>query len=288
MKQTGNVDIINPDGTTSSIRVYRTPEPGAPVVMVYPAMGMKAAYYAHLAAALADNGLNAVTADLRGTGNSGVRPSRKLDFGYREMIEQDLHSSVQEAKKIFPESPVFLLGHSLGGQLACLYTSRALEKIDGLILIACCSVYYGGWEGISKYRILIGTQFIGLVSSAVGYFPGRRLGFGGLNARTVMQDWSRQSRTGRYEVKNDDFNYEAALAELRAPVLSISFEGDDLAPPSAIDHLCGKFSPDAPVRRIHLGKDDPLNERYNHFNWPKRPDSIVRLINEWMRETKVF
>lgn len=274
------IGISNPDGTTTSVHRYGD-GPG-PVIFIFPAMGVKAATYAPLAEALAGAGYIAVTADLRGRGESSVRPGKGSDFGYRDLIDQDLHSIVTDLAGRYPDRKRYLLGHSLGGQLSCLYASRGLTSVDGLILIACCSVYYGGWEGMAKYRIWLGTQLIGLIARVAGYYPGRRVGFGGTNAKTMMLDWSRQARTGRYELSGDKFNYEAALAALDLTVLAISFEGDDLAPPKAVHHLTDKFSADAPVTHIHLGKADPLNLRYNHFNWPKRPESIVRMIGEWM------
>ncbi|MCP4123727.1 MAG: alpha/beta fold hydrolase [Bacteroidetes bacterium] len=276
------ISITNPDLTTTSVQVFGNPQEGnRPVIMIFPAMGVKAKVYTPFAEALAEAGYIAVTADLRGKGHSSVRPSKKDDYGYKEMIEQDIHSAVSRIGMEFPDRKLYLLGHSLGGQLACLYSSRGLSPVDGLILIACCSVFYEGWDGLARFRILMGTQFIGMLATAVGYFPGRRVGFGGTNSKSMMQDWSRQSRTGRYELNNDDFNYEIGLSRLAIPVLTISFEGDHFAPQKAVEILCDKFSDEASIRQIHLERKDARNESYNHFNWPKKPTNIVQLINDW-------
>lgn len=45
----------------------------------------------------------------------------------------DLDHIVELAKKEHPNLPVFLLGHSAGGVLACLYTLEHQEKLKGLI-----------------------------------------------------------------------------------------------------------------------------------------------------------
>jgi len=278
------ISMTNPDGTTTTVHLFGNAQKGNdPVIVILPAMGVRAKNYEPLAVALAESGKLAVTADLRGKGHSSVRPSNKVDFGYKEMIEQDIHSVVSRIGMEFPDRKLYLLGHSLGGQLGCLYASRKMSPVDGLILVACCSVFFEGWKGFAKYRILMGTQFAGILSGVFGYFPGRKVGFGGTNSKTMMQDWSRQSRTGRYELRNDDFNYEIGLSEMRLPVLTISFEGDNFAPQKAVRILCEKFNEDAPVQQVHLTKDDDRNDRFNHFNWSKKPANILKIIEEWSR-----
>ena len=142
-----------------------------------------------------------------------------------QWITQDYDAIMQEVNRRFPENPHFLLGHSLGGQLSCLYLSRYQTKVKGLILICCCSVYYKGWKGFMRYGTLLFTQFFGLVARLLGYFPGKKLGFGGLEAKTVMIDWSGQARSGYYRLKDSDIDYEAALAQLKVPSLVVTLEG---------------------------------------------------------------
>jgi predicted alpha/beta hydrolase len=277
------IPITLQDGSSTEIELFDSGlQSDGPVILIFPAMGMKASYYAGFAEALSLSGYAAITADLKGIGRSSVRPGKEVNFGYKEMIETDLGGVVHWARNRFADRNIILLGHSLGGQLASLYAAKYPANIDALILIACCSVYYKGWGGLAQYRILMGTQFIGALSTAVGYFPGKRVGFGGTNAKGVMQDWSRQSRTGKYVLNNEVFDYETALKSLNLPILSISFEGDNFSPLSAVNHLLSKFSDSAEIKNVYLGKSDPLNQQFNHFNWPKKPDHIVRLISEFV------
>lgn len=273
------VKLQNKDGSTTEINIYSGIKQNA-VAVVLPAMGVYAKYYKILAEELATNGLVAVLADLRGNDTSSVRPKRSIDFGYSEILHLDIDTIVSHVNEQFSGKPIYLFGHSLGGQLGCLYASKNPIKVAGLILSATCSVYYRGWEGFSAYRILAGTQFANAVAKMFGYFPGKKVGFGGMEARTVIKDWSNQSRTGIYSLKNDDFNYEKALSELNIPVLAISYQGDGLCPKGAVDHLLDKME-SATVDHIHLEKSDPRNEGFNHFNWAKKPRNIVEIIKGW-------
>ena len=272
--------INNPDGSSTSIGITRVDGAKA-VAVVFPAMGVFARYYRPLAATLASKKINTVLVDLRGNDTSSERPKKGADFGYKEQIELDFHSVINFVRHEFASMPLFLFGHSLGGQLSCLYASKYPDNVDGLILSATCSVYYRSWNGFSAYRILAGTQFANLVAKTVGHFPGKKVGFGGTEAKTVIRDWSRQSRTGKYELKNDSFDYETALAKLNKPILSISYEGDNLAPFGAVEHLLKKMK-SAETEHVHLKRSDPRNDDYNHFNWAKKPDKLVGIVNHWI------
>jgi predicted alpha/beta hydrolase len=276
------IDISNQDGSTSkSTHFPSNSNQSKSVIIIFPAMGVRGSYYELLGKQISEVGFDAVITDLRGIGNSSVRPSKKVDFGYHEMLELDYKGILEKVKIIFPNKKIFALGHSLGGQLASLFSAKNSNSFDGLILIACCSVYFKGW-GSKQFPTLLMTQFFYFVSVLLGYFPGKKMGFGGTEAKTVMNDWSNQSRTGKYILKNDDFNFEAALEKVTIPILVISFQADTFAPRKAVEHLIEKFGTNAKKEYIYLKNDDPRNENFGHFNWAKKPQEIVSLIEKWI------
>lgn len=115
----------------------------------------------------------------------------------------------------------------------------------------------------------------------MGYLPGHRFGFGGLEAKNVIRDWARQGRTGKYEILGSELNYDALLRAIELPVISISIEGDFFAPASAVRHLAGKMK-NAEVTLVHL-KPEALNlKRKYHFSWAKKPENLISMILDWM------
>ena len=252
----------------------------APVVVVLPAMGVRAKFYQPLANVFAESGINCVISDLRGLGTSSVKPSSKVDFGYKEMIS-DLEVVVARVKEKFSEQAIFLLGHSLGGQVASLYLSKHTNAVDGLLLVASCSVYYKGWSGGQKWKTLLGIRLFPLLSRLFGYFPGDKVGFGGKGAKTAILDWSYLGRTGQFKIIGDDFDYEANLKKTSIPVLATTIEKDWMAPEAAIKNLYQKFHPDNPTTTYKLTKEI-VGKPLNHFNWVKNSVSLVTRIKEWI------
>jgi predicted alpha/beta hydrolase len=120
------------------------------------------------------------------------------------------------------------------------------------------------------------------ISSVLGYYPGRRFGFGGTEARRLIREWSSFAAQGRLQVAHSPHDAEARLREFARPLLAISFEGDRLAPRTAVDHLIAKM-PRAGLTRRHLNSAEVGVPVLSHFHWAKRPASIAELIAEWVR-----
>lgn len=266
------------DGATFTMFVYRG-KPGAPAVLMFPAMGTKAKYYQPWMAALRARGLNAAVVDLRGHGTHTVRASKKVDYGYADLLALDWPTAVAAARKAFPGSPLSLAGHSLGAQISALYLATNPGAAEGLILIACGTVYYRGWDGAQQYKLFMQTQLVGLIARTLGTFPGEKIGFAGREAKTQMIDWAYNARTNNYRLVGSGVDYDARLREVALPVLAIAVEGDTFAPGKALDHLTGKM-PKAKVTRL----TEPLTSdisRNPHFLWAKHPAWTADRIVEW-------
>jgi len=271
------------DGTRSIISVFTTEgdDNTSPVVICMPAMGVSASFYDPFAASLAATGLNAVTADLRGIGHHSARASRTTQFGYYEMVYFDWPATVSTVKKRFPSNRLVMLGHSLGGQLSCLYAAVHPGAVDALILIASGSVYYRGWRFPHNLGVLFSTQLLKLISGILGYFPGQKAGFGGTESAKLIRDWAHEARTGRYKLTDSPHDLEALLGTVRVPVLAISLEGDFFAPPSALRNLLAKMN-QSRITQMHLSSQDLGMEQLDHFRWMKSPEPLARQIADWL------
>ncbi|MFB3925295.1 MAG: alpha/beta fold hydrolase [Syntrophales bacterium] len=265
------------DGTKSAITAFTgSPSGTGPVLICMPAMGVSAKFYQPLSAHIVSQGWILVTSDLRGNGCSSIRAAKGTDFGYHEMITYDWPAVIKTVKNKFPEYPVFLLGHSLGGQLSALYLSANPRCADGLILVAAPSVFYKSWPFPQNLGVLVGTQIAGFTAAALGYFPGKKIGFGGATeAKQVILDWARQARTGRYEPAHSPLDFESLLRELEIHVLAISFKSDFFAPGRAVGHLCSKMSR-AQITRVELKA-----EGLSHFDWVRNSGPVIEEIRKW-------
>lgn len=269
------------DGTSFGATILEpvAAAPGVPVIVCGPAMGVRASFYRPLVEAWRDRGHPAVSFDLRGIGTSSVRASRKVDFGYLEVVELDYPALVDAVRQEFPGRPLVFQGHSLSGQFACLHAARHPDSFDRILLVATCSVYYEPW---GRWLWLF-LHFARTLSKLVGHFPGRRVGFGGREARGVVRDWSHQGLTGRYDLAGTDFDYEAGLADVSTPVHAVYFSDDTYAPRAAVEHLLTKL-PDELTSSECLTPADVGADSAGHFDWVKSSPAVIEHLANRLSE----
>ncbi len=86
--------------------------------------------YAHVAAALNRAGYSLTGFDQRGHGRS--EGARGFVPSYDVLLE-DIRRQIEEMTRLHPGKPVFLYGHSLGGNLVVYYSLRRQPSLDGVI-----------------------------------------------------------------------------------------------------------------------------------------------------------
>lgn len=125
-----------------------------------------------------------------------------------------------------PDAPLFVLGHSLGGQTAPLLPSAA--QITGLINVAVGSgALRHNQPAVRRQAPLLWHVLTPLLCRMFGYFPGRRIGVLGDIPRGAMEQWRRWCLTPDYLLTGEP-GARDAYARARYPVLALTFSDDEL------------------------------------------------------------
>jgi acylglycerol lipase len=120
--------------STEGLRIFfRSWLPDGPArgtVAIVPGFNAHSGYYDWVAGQLVAAGLAVFAVDLRGRGQSDGERFYVTKFS--EYVD-DVAGLVSQAKSQDPELPVFLLGHSAGGVVSCLYALDHQQELAGLI-----------------------------------------------------------------------------------------------------------------------------------------------------------
>ena len=266
-----------PDGARSEARFFKA-EAAGPGLLVLPAMGVNARAYDRLGEELAAAGVTTLVMELRGGGSSSLRARRGVDYGYAELIDDMVqHLELLRARV---QGPVSVLGHSLGGHLATAGLARWLQPGAKLIVIASGTVHHRAWQGLQRLGVLVGTQLAQVLARGLGFYPGHRLGFGGLQGRSLIIDWSNSSRTGVFTSQRDGA-LEHRLEELEVDVLALHVQGDTFAPRSTTEGLLRKLKK-AKVKWANVMPPSEPRKMNPHFRWLKDPSAAVNEVKQFL------
>lgn len=249
-----------------------------------PAMGMPARHYIPFAQALAARGIAVAIHEWRGIGSSNLRAGRHTNWGYRELLQSDLPAGMAALRAYQPQTRCWLGGHSLGGQMSVLYAALHPHDLGGLVLVASGAPY---WRQFPRRQLIRACYVLArLLANLLGYLPGRRIGFGGNEARAVIADWARSGRTGRYAVTGMQQDLETKLAQLSLPVLALRLQDDWLGPQASLDWLLGKM-PKATCAQGMITANDLAGAAADHFGWMKLPEAVATHIASWIARDQV-
>lgn len=251
----------------------RVPERATATLLWLPALGIAARHYLPFADALAQRGVAVFVHEWRGHGTSSLRAGRTQDWGYRELLAHDIPASEAAIVARVPGVERIVGGHSLGGQLACCYAGLTAHQVHRLWLVASGAPYWRAFPAPMRWWLPFAYRFLPWLADRAGALPGRRIGFGGNEARELIRDWARSGLSGRYAAQGLGADLEQALAASPLEAHAVVMANDPLAPASSLGFLLSKLA------ASHVSTDvldaAQLGATADHFHWLKRPDAVV-------------
>jgi predicted alpha/beta hydrolase len=269
---------------------------GAPILMLHGAAEDGYIFYSQhgrgLACFLARHGYQVFVADMRGKGKSWPAINQNSDFGFHELVTEDIPALAARISRICDGQEQTWVTHSLGGALAaaCLVRqpARALG-VKQLVHFAARRVVHA--QGLRR-RLLVDLLWnrIGRLAVAYeGYLPAPALGIGtARETARCFRDALAWSRSAQWLDTEDGFDYGAALKS-RGWLRSLYFASlTDRAfghPEDVRDfmHELGRHD----GRLLTLGKAGGNLHDYSHVGMLLHPDAeidhFVQLL-EWLRE----
>ena len=265
-----------------SLAAYRF-DPDGPVkgnVVIAAAMAVPQSFYAAFARYLASCGYTAWTFDYRGIGESLAGSLRAVKADLSDWLNKDYDALLHTISDISPQ-PLFVVGHSFGGQVAPLLPSR--ERLSGLVNIAVGS---GSMRHVTprirRSAPLMWHLLAPVLCPVFGYFPGARLGVVGDIPTGAMFQWRRWCLTPEYLLTGEPGAREA-YASAEYPVLALTFADDELLLEGGSRLLHGAYR-QRPVDYRVLEPAPYGLARVGHFGFfkPQSEAALWPLVTDWL------
>jgi acylglycerol lipase len=127
---TADEETVAGSGGSLFVRSWRPTAKARAILAICPGFNSHSGFYNWVGAQCAAAGYGAYAVDLRGRGKS--EGERYYVATFDEYVS-DVHTLVDLAKRRDPDLQLFLLGHSAGGVVSCLYALDHGSELAGLI-----------------------------------------------------------------------------------------------------------------------------------------------------------
>ena len=202
--------------------------------------GVPQRFYRRFAEYAAQRGLNVLTIDYRGSGESQPASLKGFEMSYLDWSQKDLAAAVDLLSK--EDLPLYWVGHSFGG--------HAIGLLPNHDRLAACYTFgtgagWAGWmprgEGL-KVRFFWNVMMPAIVSWK-GYMAWSLLGMGDDLPLGVYRDWKRWCGFPHYYFDDPTMGWVKPLyAAVQTPCAFITSTDDPWAPPSSRDAFAKGYS----------------------------------------------
>lgn len=271
------------DGYPLTAYCYQSGAPARADLVIAAGIAIPQSFYADFAAHMTGQGYRVWTFDYRGMGESmhGSRRSCKADIV--DWVEQDYDAVLHYASEGPDRLPLFVLGHSLGGQTAPLLPSAG--RVAGLVNIAVGSGAVRHNQPQTRRKApLLWHVLAPLLCPLFGYFPGAKIGVIGDVPTRAMFQWRRWCLSRDYLLSGHPGAREA-YARVRFPVLGLTFSDDELLLESGSRMMHEAYT-GADVDYRVLSPQQFDIKRIGHFGFFKASQAKVLwpLVSDWLEQ----
>lgn len=239
-------------------RSWSPEEPPRGLVLIVPGFNAHSGYYQWVATQLVASGLAVFAVDLRGRGRSDG--DRFFVESFADYVA-DVAAIADIARFRHPDRPMFLLGHSAGGVVACLYVLEHGHELAGLICesfaheLPAPDFALAVIKGLSHlaphaHVLKLKNEDFSRDSSVVAT----------MNADPLIANEAQPSQTLAALVRADE-QLKQEFASVQVPVLILHGTSDKAAKPSGSEHFYERAGSADKTLKLYQGSyHDPLND----------------------------
>lgn len=265
------------DGRALKGRLVSPPDPIA-VMVINPATGYPARFYAKFAEAAAARGWAVLTYDYRGQGESRRGRPEEDSARMLEWALEDVPAAARHACALYPRLPLDVVGHSVGGQFAAFTPSDL--PLRRLALLSSSSGYWGRQSAPLKYFAWAFWRIIGPAQlAAFGCIPKGLFWKGEDLPAGVWKDWRDFGvNPACFRDRFAELGLDHRYARFSAPIKAWTPDDDPIANEESVRWLLSLYSR-APsemclVRRDQLdrgpiGHDGLFRRKMADVFWPQ-------------------
>lgn len=228
------------------------------------ATGVPQAFYRRFSEYAAQQGFQVLTFDYRGVAQSAPQQLKGFEMSYLDWGKLDLAGAIDHFSD--EKLPLFLVGHSYGGQALGLTSNH--HKVTAMY----CFGTGAGWHGYMPLKEKIKVQVIWNIVfpplvAFTGYLPWSKFKMGADLPKGVYQEWRKWCKNPTYFFADpEQKELHRLYAAVKTPIYAVAALDDDWALPKSRYAFMQHYK-HAPMHFINICADDFGLKQIGHMGY---------------------
>ncbi|RKG40096.1 alpha/beta hydrolase family protein [Acinetobacter rongchengensis] len=241
-------------------------------IVLSSATGVPQAFYRRFAEYAAQLGYQTFTFDYRGVSQSAPKTLKGFQMSYLDWGKFDLTAAIDYLAQ--DDLPLFLVGHSYGGQALGLTTNH--HKVTAMY----CFGTGAGWHGYMPLKEKIKVQVIWNIVfppmvAAVGYLPWSKLNMGADLPKGVYSQWRKWCKNPTYFFADPEQHHlHDQYAQVTTPIYAVAALDDDWALPRSRYAFMQHYR-HAPMNFINISADEFGLKKIGHMGYFRKGSEAI-------------
>lgn len=259
------VHFLAQDGYTLTGLLYSPDIPAKAQIVIACATGVPQQFYRRFAEFACTQGYLVLSFDYRGINQSAPKHLKDFEMSYLDWGEHDLTGAIEYLSQD-NDLPIFLVGHSYGGQALGLTSNH--HKIRAMY----CFGTGAGWHGYMPFKEKIKVQIIwNIVFPPLvvlkGYLPWSIFNMGADLPKGVYQQWRKWCKNPNYFFADpEQQDLHERYAQVTTPIYAVSALDDDWALPKS-RYAFMQYYRQAPLHFINISAQDYTLQHIGHMGY---------------------
>lgn len=260
-------------------------------VVINPATAVKASYYHRFARFLARHGYAVLTYDYRSIGASRqMHPRATRDTDKFAWGAYDCDAALKWAVESFPDMQLNVVAHSIGGLMIGLASHG--KHVRRCLTVGAQYAYWPDYAANQRFSMWLRWHFLmPLLTSLLGYFPARRLGWHEDLPAGAAYEWA--FRPARLEKSYRHLQHKGLdplrhFPAMTGEILAIGLSDDPFGTPEAIDRLL-RYYASAQRTRLEIQPEAVGVASIGHFAYfhDQFENTLWMEALRWLRDGEV-
>jgi predicted alpha/beta hydrolase len=275
------IEISAPDGFALGGTLFEGTGNDRALLLIVSGTGILQRFYRKFALFAARRNFIVLTFDCRGVGRSRPKSLKGFNAKLRDWGQFDISGAIEYLHNHRPELPLYVLGHSMGGQQLGLAPNHQL--VSGAILVASSTGY---WRGLARpyayFAAVMWFFYLPVATRLFGYAPAKRFGQGEDLPTGVALEWSRWCKNPAYmsaffetghDLKSQINAFRSFHADVCFPIRALAFTDDEIATESTVPALLNYYK-NAPLDVRWISPESIGEKAIGHHGFFKKIGEI--------------